>query len=82
MWRSLGVDGIVASIPVARCAHPKNIAEKIAIEGECKQVAVLFADLKGSMELLTNRGIEEVRKILDPAIERTMKADRHYEGTV
>jgi hypothetical protein len=34
---------------------PAHLAEKIflsktALEGECKQVAVLFADLKGSME--------------------------------
>src|SRR6516165_4094376 len=36
---------------------PKHLAEKIltsksALEGERKQVTVLFADLKGSMELL------------------------------
>ena len=39
---------------------PKHIAEKIltskaALEGERKQVTVLFADLKGSMELLADR---------------------------
>jgi hypothetical protein len=30
---------------------------------------VLFADLKGSMELLADRDPEEARKILDPVLE-------------
>jgi hypothetical protein len=43
---------------------PKHLAEKIlttksALEGERKQVTVLFADLKGSMELLADRDAEE-----------------------
>src|SRR5262245_60848840 len=43
---------------------PKHLAEKIltskaALEGERKQVTVLFADLKGSMELLADRDPEE-----------------------
>jgi hypothetical protein len=46
---------------------PKHLAEKIltsktALEGERKQVTVLFADLKGSMELLADRDPEEARK--------------------
>ena len=36
------------------------------VEGERKQVTVLFADLKGSMELLADRDPEEARKLLDP----------------
>jgi class 3 adenylate cyclase len=43
---------------------------------------VLFADLKGSMELLAARDPEEARKILDPVLERMMEAVHHYEGTV
>src|SRR3989441_7158614 len=66
---------------------PKHLAEKIltskaALEGERKQVTVLFADLKGSMELLADRDPEEARKILDPVIERMMEAVHRYEGTV
>src|SRR5215467_271070 len=58
---------------------PKHLAEKIltsktALEGERKQVTVLFADLKGSMELLADRDPEEARKLLDPVIERMMEA--------
>jgi class 3 adenylate cyclase len=45
-------------------------------------VTVLFADLKGSMELPADRDPEEARKRLDPVIERGIEAVRHYEGTV
>jgi class 3 adenylate cyclase/tetratricopeptide (TPR) repeat protein len=66
---------------------PKHLAEKIltskaALEGERKQVTVLFADLKGSLELLADRDPEEARKILDPVLERMMEAVHRYEGTV
>jgi class 3 adenylate cyclase/tetratricopeptide (TPR) repeat protein len=66
---------------------PKHLAQRIltsktALEGERKQVTVLFADLKGSMELLADRDPEEARKILDPVLERMMEAVHHYEGTV
>jgi class 3 adenylate cyclase len=43
---------------------------------------VLFADLKGSMELLADRDPEEARQLLDPVLERMMAAVHRYEGTV
>ena len=55
---------------------------KAALEGERKQVTVLFADLKGSMELLADRDPEEARQLLDPVLERMMEAVHRYEGTV
>ena len=66
---------------------PKHLAERIinskaALEGERKQVTVLFADLKGSMELLADRDPEEARKILDPVLTLMMQAVHRYEGTV
>jgi class 3 adenylate cyclase/tetratricopeptide (TPR) repeat protein len=66
---------------------PKHLAEKIltsksALEGERKQVTVLFADMKGSMELLADRDPEEARKLLDPVLEHMMEAVHRYEGTV
>ena len=66
---------------------PKHLAEKIltskaALEGERKQVTVLFADLKGSMELLADRDPEEARKLLDPVLQHMMEAVHRYEGTV
>src|SRR5207248_9083381 len=66
---------------------PKHLDEKIltskaALEGERKQVTVLFADLKGSMELLADRDPEEARQLLDPVLEHMMEAVHQYEGTV
>src|SRR5262245_44550326 len=66
---------------------PKHLAERIltsrgALEGERKQVTVLFADLKGSMDLLADRDPEDARRILDPVLERMMEAVHRYEGTV
>ena len=70
-----------------RAYTPPYLAEKIlgsrsALDGERKQVTVLFADLKGSMELLADRDPEEARKLLDPVLERMMESVHRYEGTV
>jgi class 3 adenylate cyclase len=73
--------------PAPASYTPAHLAERIissrgALEGERKQVTVLFADLKGSMELLADRDPEEARRILDPVLERMMEAVHCYEGTV
>jgi class 3 adenylate cyclase/tetratricopeptide (TPR) repeat protein len=73
--------------PPPQAYTPSHLAERIlttraALEGERKQVTVLFADLKGSMELLAERDPEEARRILDPVLERMMQAVHRYEGTV
>jgi class 3 adenylate cyclase/tetratricopeptide (TPR) repeat protein len=66
---------------------PTYLAEKIlasrpALEGERKQVTVLFADLKGSTELIEGLDPEEARRLLDPALHIMMEAVHRYEGTV
>jgi hypothetical protein len=77
--------GLAAAGPTARrftspeSYTPRYLAERIlhskaALEGERKQVTVLFADLKDSMELLADRDPEEARKLLDPVLERMMEA--------
>jgi class 3 adenylate cyclase/tetratricopeptide (TPR) repeat protein len=81
------VDPSPGPSPSPRVYTPKHLADKIltsrsALEGERKQVTVLFADLKGSMELLADRDPEEARKLLDPVLERMMEAVHRYEGTV
>ena len=73
--------------PAPETYTPRHLAEKIltskaALEGERKQVTVLFADLKGSMELLADRDPEEARRLLDPVLERMMEAVHLFEGTV
>jgi class 3 adenylate cyclase/tetratricopeptide (TPR) repeat protein len=66
---------------------PSYLAEKIltsrsALEGERKQVTVLFADLKGSTELIRDLDPEAAQGLLDPALQRMMDAVHRYEGTV
>src|SRR5262245_53237783 len=67
--------------------NPQHLAERVwtskaVLEGERKQVTVLFADLKGSMQLLVDRDPEEARKLLDPVLELMIDAVHRYEGTV
>ncbi|MBI2179013.1 MAG: AAA family ATPase [Candidatus Tectomicrobia bacterium] len=81
-----------ASAVAARFASPesytpKYLAERIltsktALEGERKQVTVLFADLKGSMELLADRDPEDARTLLDAVLTRMMEAVHRFEGVV
>src|SRR5215510_13311903 len=66
---------------------PPYLAEKIltsrsVLEGERKQVTVLFADLKGSTELIRDLDPEAAQRLLDPALQRMMEAVHRYEGTV
>ena len=66
---------------------PAHLSEKIlttrtALEGERKQVTVLFADIKGSTELIAGLDPEEARTLLDPALRLMMHAVHRYEGTV
>ena len=58
------------------------LASKAVIEGERKQVTVLFADLRGSMELIADHDPEDARNILDPVLALIMDAVHRYEGTV
>ena len=94
-WSGLAA---AASAPAARTSHgpgahaplaytPKHLAEKIltaraALEGERKQVTVLFADIKGSTELIADLDPEAARQLLDPALHLMMDAVHRYEGTV
>src|SRR5262244_3020453 len=86
-------DAAAAPVPVSDQARaplsytPAYLAEKIltsrtALEGERKQVTVLFADLKGSTELIEGLDPEEARQLLDPALHGMMEAVHRYEGTV
>jgi class 3 adenylate cyclase len=63
-------------------AREETLTSRTALEGERKQVTVLFADLKGSTELLAHRDPEDARRILDPVLELMMEAVHRYDGTV
>jgi class 3 adenylate cyclase/tetratricopeptide (TPR) repeat protein len=60
----------------------KILASRSAIEGERKQVSVLFADIKGSTELIRTLDTEEAQRLLDGAVAVMMDAVHRFEGTV
>src|SRR6266478_2687498 len=53
-----------------------------AIEGERKTVTALFADIKGSTELMRDLDPEEARAIVDPALKLMIDAAHRYDGYV
>jgi class 3 adenylate cyclase len=72
---------------------PAHLAERIlaeqaalesrgAIEGERKTITALFADIRGSMELMEGMDPEDARRIVDPALQLMMNAVHRYEGYV
>jgi class 3 adenylate cyclase len=66
---------------------PPHLTERIlasrhALEGERKQVTVLFADIKDSTELIKDLDPEAAQQLLDPAIQRMMDAVHRFDGTV
>jgi class 3 adenylate cyclase len=85
-------DGSPAEVPEAiardpRAYTPKHLADKIlqsksALEGERKQVTVLFADVKGSMDLAAQVDPEEWHRILERFFEILGEGVHRFEGTV
>src|SRR5215831_1186173 len=76
-----------AAGPTPLAYTPPYLAEKIlttrsAMEGERKQVTVLFADLKGNTELIRDLDPEAGQALLDPALRHMMDAVHRFEGTV
>jgi class 3 adenylate cyclase/tetratricopeptide (TPR) repeat protein len=77
-----------AGLPGAQRPLPLELARRLqregatAPEGERKQVTVLFADLKGSLELLADRDPEDARRLIQPILEHMISAVHKYGGTV
>ncbi len=61
---------------------PERPDASAPIGGERKTVTALFADIKGSMELIEDLDPEEARAIVDPALKLMMDAVHHYSGYV
>src|SRR5689334_23762695 len=77
----------IPGVPAPDTYVPKYLAEKILasrhqLEGERKQVTVLFADIKGSTRLIEGLDPEEGQKLIDPVLRIMMDAVHRYEGTV
>ena len=56
--------------------------EESALDGERKTVTALFADIKGSTDLMEDLDPEEARAIVDPALKLMIDAARRYDGYV
>src|SRR5262245_34922151 len=79
--------GSLPSAPDPRSYTPKHLAEKIltsrsALEGERKQVTILFADVKGSTELASELDPEEWHGIMDRFFQILAEGVHRFEGTV
>src|SRR5215510_3614916 len=72
---------------------PLHLAERIQAEreameargvadGERKSITALFADIKGSTDLIADLDPEEARAILDPTLKLMMDAVHRYEGYI
>src|SRR5688500_2329437 len=73
--------------PDANFAVPAHLAEKIrhatpTLEGERKQVTVLFADVKGSMDIIEDVDPEDWRRILTRFYEILTEGVHRFEGTI
>src|SRR6266852_590512 len=56
--------------------------EAAALDGERKTVTAVFADIKGSTDLMEDLDPEEARAIIDPALKLMIDAVRRYDGYV
>jgi class 3 adenylate cyclase/tetratricopeptide (TPR) repeat protein len=72
---------VTESVPRVELGE-KFLASPHALVGERKQITVLFADVKSSMELLANLDPEDARRLLDPLLEQMIDAVHRYGGTV
>src|SRR5229473_3145935 len=61
---------------------PEQPDASTAIKGERKTVTALFADIKGSTELMRDLDPEEARAIVDPALKLMIDAAHRYDGYV
>src|SRR3989442_10766122 len=74
--------------PIVKAGYtPKHLADKIlkarsALEGERRQVTVLFADLAGFSALAEQRDPEEIHAIVDRCFEMIATEVHRFEGTI
>jgi class 3 adenylate cyclase/tetratricopeptide (TPR) repeat protein len=79
---ALGAQSKPTAVPPPNESFALKDAALTSVEGERKTVTALFADLKGSTELMASLDPEEARAIVDPALRIMVDAVRHYEGYV
>ena len=78
---SVKAPGIQPPSPEIRVG-PEQPDAPAVIDGERKTVTALFADIKGSTELMEDLDPEEARAIIDPALKLMIEAVHRYDGYV
>ena len=63
-------------------APEQTSADAAALDGKRKTVTALFADIKGSTELMEELDPEEARAVIDPALKLMIDAVQRYEGYI
>jgi class 3 adenylate cyclase/predicted ATPase len=85
LGRLAPVGSDASASPVARGSirlRPETQDASAALDGERKTVTALFADIKGSMDLMENVDPEEARRIIDPALKLMIDAVHRYDGYI
>ncbi len=87
LTNGVGAAAATSSLPRAaaddvRVAPEPTVADPGALEGERKTVTALFADIKGSMELMEDLDPEEARAIVDPALKLMIDGAHRYDGKI
>src|SRR5262249_27175354 len=74
---------VLAKTPAEAIRVTAELADASTLtDGERKTVTALFADIKGSMDLMEDLDPEEARAIVDPALKLMMDAVCRYGGYV
>ena len=82
---SLVADTVASTVrvkPSASAIRINSDASPESLDGERKTVTALFADIKGSTELMEDLDPEDARAIIDPALKVMIDAVQRYDGYV
>ena len=80
--RQANAENTAASVNPSRHSAKQLLESRAAIEGERKQITVLFADMKGSTNLIQDLDPEQVEQRLRPTLQLMIDAVHRYEGTI
>src|SRR5262245_58684028 len=75
-------DDMAAPIRLSQQLERRVLDSRALFEGERKQITILFADIKGSTNLIEDLDPEEAESRLRPALDAMINAVRRYEGTI
>ena len=77
-----GAESISAPVRLPRHLAKRLLESRAAVEGERKQITILFADMKGSTSLIQDLDPEQVEQRLRPTLQAMIDAVHRYEGTI